>query len=85
MTTMVELAQRALCETSAFVNYGCSIVAMRSRSATELGTRKAFGGCDTKSAEGAIDMLSNDDIDCLLAIGEQQRAELLAPPSDLSF
>jgi hypothetical protein len=35
-----------------------------------------------KSAEGAIDMLSNDDIDRLLAIGEQQRAELLAQRQD---
>ena len=35
-----------------------------------------------KSAEGAIDMLSNDDIDRLLAIGEQQRAELLAQGRD---
>jgi len=36
------------------------------------------GLCGTKPAFGAIDMLSKDDIDCLLAIGEQQRTELLA-------
>jgi hypothetical protein len=47
-----------------------------------FGLHSSFIGCDTKSAEGVIDMLSNDDIDRLLAIGEQQRAELLAQGRD---
>jgi len=31
-----------------------------------------------------VNVLSNDDIDCLLAIGERQRADLLGVATDLA-